>query len=172
MKKGWRKLLNHPIPYLTSNRTKQITSADVQCEGTHEQNLIMLHWFLKHKQWVQKKVLPKGKKKLFSKRMVRVETYWKFVFFGLFLEEKRIGGKIVSWFALIYGIRWKSMQKISCNAIVSQKRLFQKKQHNHINGLTNAVNLKIFENIVIPSKLDANRIIKFWKNDLCRPLFF
>ena len=46
------------------------------------------------------------------------------------------------------------------------KRLFWKKQHNHIKLPWNisALNSRFFENIVIPSKLDANRIIKFWRN--------
>ena len=43
---------------------------------------------------------------------------------------------------------------------------FQKKQHNHIKLPCNisAFNSRFLENIVIPSKLDANRIIKFWMN--------
>ena len=43
------------------------------------------------------------------------------------------------------------------------KRLFWKKQHNHIKlpCTISALNSRFFENFVIPSKLDANRIIKF-----------
>ena len=47
----------------------------------------------------------------------------------------------------------------------SHKNIFsKKKQHNHIKLPRNisALNSRFFENIVIPSKLDANRIIKFW----------
>ena len=53
------------------------------------------------------------------------------------------------------------------------KRLFWKKQHNHIKlpETVSALNSRFFENIVIPSKLDANRIIKFWmKSDLLEPV--
>ena len=45
------------------------------------------------------------------------------------------------------------------------KTFLSKKQHNHIKLPLHisALNSRFFENIVIPSKLDANRIIKFWK---------
>eukprot|EP00493_Phyllostaurus_siculus_P009795 UN09926 len=55
------------------------------------------------------------------------------------------------------------LSKSNHSTNISQKQFFPKKQHNHIKlpHTVSALNSRFFENIVIPSKLDANRIIKF-----------
>ena len=57
------------------------------------------------------------------------------------------------------------VQKQSFNKHLTKTIFSEKKQHNHIKlpRTVSALNSRFFENIVIPSKLDANRIIKFWK---------
>ena len=62
----------------------------------------MLHLFLKHKQWVQKKkVLQKGKQKAFFEANGESGNLLKICVFWIVLGKKRIGGKIVSWFSVI-----------------------------------------------------------------------
>ena len=102
---------------------------------------------------------------------------------GLFLKKERICGKFVPCFYFnlrtLYRTKTHSLsitrlnvEQVKCycsKAIIQQtshKNIFfrKKKQHNHIKLPRNvsALNSRFFENIVIPSKLDANRIIKFW----------
>ena len=102
---------------------------------------------------------------------------------GLFLKKERICGKFVPCFYFnlrtLYRTKTHSLsitrlnvEQVKCycsKAIIQQTShkniFFQKKQHNHIKLPCNisALNSRFLENIVIPSKLDANRIIKFWK---------
>ena len=99
---------------------------------------------------------------------------------GLFLKKERICGKFVPCFYFnlrtLYRTKTHSLsitnvEQVKCycsKAIIQQtshKNIFsKKKQHNHIKlpCHISALNSRFFENIVIPSKLDANRIIKFW----------
>ena len=83
----------------------------------------------------------------------------------------------VFWIVLGKKNWWKNRFLVFCNLWYSvtihakdfskgyylTKTFLSKKQHNHIKlpCPVSALNSRFFENIVIPSKLDANRIIKF-----------
>ena len=88
----------------------------------------------------------------------------------------------VFWIVLGKKNWWKNRFLVFCNLWYSvtihakdfskgyylTKTFLSKKQHNHIKlpCAVSALNSRFFENIVIPSKLDANRIIKFWTNSV------
>ena len=100
---------------------------------------------------------------------------------GLFLKKERICGKFHPCFYFnlrtLYRTKTHSLSitnveqvrcycsKQSFNKHLTKTIFPEKKQHNHIKlpQTVSALNSRFFENIVIPSKLDANRIIKFWK---------
>ena len=88
------------------------------------------------------------------------------------LEKRRICGNFVPCFYCNLSTAWPNFEQLEWKAnefrsrIISQNIIFGRENNTAFDVnpcASSALKSRFFENIVTPSKLDANRIIKFWK---------